>query len=168
VRVVRRYVPVALLVFVVYVVFSGSVSPYDIVIGAALAVAVSALTTRFLVSDGGKALSLRRLANLVKYALYYLTVAEFKAHSLVIRIILSRDMPVRPAIVRVPYRARNPYTIVGSANSITNTPGTVVVDLDTGRSVFYVHWIRAVGLDPETTYREILKVFEEGLSKVFE
>jgi multicomponent Na+:H+ antiporter subunit E len=168
VRTTRRYVPIALLVFIVYIVFSGSVSPYDIAIGVALAIAVSALTTRFLVSDGGKAMSFRRFANLVKYALYYLTVAEFKAHSLVIRIILSRDMPVRPAIVRVPYRARNPYTIVGSANSITNTPGTVVVDLDTGRSLFYVHWIYVIGLDPETTYREILKDFEEGLSKVFE
>jgi len=165
---VRRYVPVAVLVFVVYIVFSGSVSPYDIVIGAALAVAVSALTTKFLVLDESKALSLRRLINLVRYAFYYLTVAEFRAHSRVIRIILSRGMPVRPAIVRVPYRARSPYTIVGSANSITNTPGTVVVDLDTRRSLLYVHWIYAIALDPETTYREILKDFEKGLSRVFE
>jgi len=165
---VRRYVPVAVLVFVIYIVFSGSITPYDIVIGLALAIGVSALATKFLVSDGGKALSIRRFANLIRYALYYLTVAEFKAHSKVIRIILSRDVSVRPAIVRVPYRARNPYTIVGSANSITNTPGTVVVDLDTERSLFYVHWIYATALDPETTYREILKDFEEGLSKVFE
>jgi len=165
---VRRYVPIAVLVFVIYIVFSGSVAPYDIVIGVALAIAVSALATRYLVSDESKALSFRRFANLVRYAFYYLTIAEFKAHSKVIRIILSKDMPVRPAIVRVPYRARNSYTIVGSANSITNTPGTVVVDLDTERSLFYVHWIYAVALDPETTFREILKVFEERLSKVFE
>lgn len=164
----RRYIPVAILVFVVYVVFSGSVSPYDVVVGVAVAIGVSLMTSRYIVKDASKALSLKRFIHLVKYAFYYLTVAEFKAHLMVIKIILSRDMPVRPAIVRVPYRAKNEYTIVASANSITNTPGTVVVDIDTSRSLYYVHWIYAVGLDPETTYKNILEDFERGLAKVFE
>ena len=164
----RRCVPVALLVFTVYIVFSGSLSPYDLAIGSALAVAVSLATSRFLIKDESKALSLRRFIHLVGYAFYYLTVAEFKAHSKVIEIILSRDMPVRPAIVRVPYRAKSEYTVVASANSITNTPGTVVVDIDTEGSKYYVHWIYAVGLDAETTYREILEEFEKRLYKVFE
>ncbi len=164
----RRYVPVAVLVFAVYIVFSGSVSPYDLVIGALLAVGVSLAASRYLVRDPSKACSIGRFARLVWYALYYLTVAEFRAHRKVIGIILSRDMPVRPAIVRVPYRARGEYTVVASANSITNTPGTVVVDIDTDKSLFYVHWIYAEGLDPETAYENILKDFETRLSRVFE
>lgn len=167
-RKLRKYVPVALLVFAVYIVFSGSISPYDLFIGSLLAVIVSLVTSRYLVKEESKALSLRRLTHLMRYAFYYLTTAELRAHIKVIRIILSKDMPMRPAIVRVPYKARNEYTIVASANSITNTPGTVVVDIDTGKSQYYVHWIYAVGLDPETTYREILEEFEERLSKVFE
>ncbi len=164
----RRYIPVAFLVFVVYMAFSGSVSPYGIAIGVLLAIGVSLVTSRYLIKDESKALSFRRFAHLAWYALYYLTVEEFRAHRKVIGIILSRNMPVKPAIVRVPYRARSEYTIVASANSITNTPGTVVVDIDTKRSLYYVHWIYAVGLDPETTYENVLKSFESRLSKVFE
>ncbi len=164
----RKYVPVAILIFVVYIVFSGSLSPYDIVIGSLIAIAGSILASKYLIKDESKALSIRRFFNLVSYAFYYLTVAEFKAHWTVIRIILSKDMPVKPAIVRVPYKASNSYTIVASANSITNTPGTVVVDIEPQRSLYYVHWIYAVGLDPETTYKEILEPFERRLSKVFE
>lgn len=164
----RRYIPVAILVFIVYIVFSGSISLYDVIVGAVVAIGVSLLASRYVVEDSPKALSLKRFIHLVRYAFYYLTVAEFKAHLMVIKIILSREMSVRPAIVRVPYRARNEYTIVASANSITNTPGTVVVDIDTNKSQYYVHWIYAVGLDPETTYKNILEDFERGLSKVFE
>lgn len=164
----RRYVPVAFLVFVVYIVFSGSISPYDIVIGVALAIGVSLIASKYIVQDAKKALSLRRLLHLIAYALYYLTIAEFEAHKMVIKIILSKNMPIKPAIVRVPYRAKNAYTIVACANSITNTPGTVVIDIDTAKSQFYVHWIYSVGLDPRTAYEHILREFEERLSKVFE
>lgn len=164
----NRYVPIAVLVFVVYIAFSGGISPHDIIIGAMLAAGTSLVTSRYIIRDYSKALSLRRFIHLIAYALYYLTVAEFEAHRMVIKIILSKNMPVRPAIVRVPYKAKNEYTIVASANSITNTPGTVVVDIDTSKSQYYVHWIYAVGLDPETTYERILKEFERRLSKVFE
>lgn len=167
-RVLKKYVPVAILVFAVYIVFSGSISSYDIIIGAFLAVAVSLISSKYIVKDESKALSLRRFLHLVKYALYYLTIAEFKAHKMVIKIVLSREMPVKPAIVRVPYRSRNEYAVVASANSITNTPGTIVVDIDPEKSQFYVHWIYAAGLDPETTYIGVLEEFEKGLSKVFE
>jgi multicomponent Na+:H+ antiporter subunit E len=164
----RRYIPVAVLIFVVYTVFSGSLSPYDIVIGSLTAIAGSVLVSRYLIKDEAKALSIRRFLHLVGYAFYYLTVAECKAHLGVIKIILSRKMPVKPAIVRVPFRASNSYTIVASANSITNTPGTVVVEIEPQKSLYYVHWIYAVGLDPETTYKEILEPFEKRLTKVFE
>jgi len=168
VRTVRKYVPIAVLVFTVYIVFSGSTSLYDIVIGIALAVGASLMATKYIVQDSTKALSLRRFIHLVAYAFYYLTIAEFKAHLMVTRIILSKSMPVRPAIVRVPYRAQNEYTIVACANSITNTPGTVVVDIDTEKSQYYVHWIYAIGLEPEVTYENILKGFEKRLTRVFE
>jgi len=165
---VRKYIPIAVLVFTVYIVFSGSISPYDIAIGIALAIGTSLVVTKYVVQDSKKALSLRRFIHLIAYAFYYLTIAEFKAHLMVTRIILSKSMPVKPAIVRVPYRAKNEYTIVACANSITNTPGTVVVDIDTEKSQYYVHWIYAVGLEPEVTYENILKDFEKRLLKVFE
>ncbi|MCX8208053.1 MAG: Na+/H+ antiporter subunit E [Sulfolobales archaeon] len=164
----RKYVPVALLVLTAYIVFSGSVSPYDVVLGSLVAAGVSLITSKYVVRDASKAVSLRRFLHLVKYAFYYLTIAEFRAHRMVIGIILSKAMVVNPAIVRVPYRARNEYTIVACANSITNTPGTVVVDIDQEKSQYYVHWIYATGLDRETAYREILEEFEKRLAKVFE
>ncbi|MEM2080573.1 MAG: cation:proton antiporter, partial [Nitrososphaerota archaeon] len=85
-RTVRKYVPIAVLVFTVYIVFSGSTSLYDIVIGIALAVGASLMATKYIVQDSTKALSLRRFIHLVAYAFYYLTIAEFKAHLMVTRI----------------------------------------------------------------------------------
>jgi multicomponent Na+:H+ antiporter subunit E len=163
-----RAIPIIVLAYVVYIVFSGSVSTYDLVLGFIVALLSGYLTSNLLVSDVRKALNIRRFIWLIIYGIYYLTIAEFKAHSDVIRRILHPRMPINPGIVRTPYNVVNDYSIVAIANSITNTPGTVVVHLDEGKKIYYVHWIYVKAPDPKTTYDNIVKNFERYVKKIFE
>ncbi len=163
-----KMVPVAILTFIVYIVFSGSVSAYDLVLGLIVAVLSSYLTSELLISDAGKALSVKRFAWLLLYGIYYLTVAEFRAHFDVVKRILSPKMPINPGIVRAPYNVSNDYSVVTIANSITNTPGTVVVHLNEDSKVYYVHWIDVKSPDPKTTYENIVKDFEKYVKNIFE
>ncbi|MEM2755583.1 MAG: Na+/H+ antiporter subunit E, partial [Candidatus Methanomethylicia archaeon] len=76
--------------------------------------------------------------------------------------------PINPGIVRVPYYSESDYSMVTVANSITNTPGTVVVDFDEVRKVFYVHWIDVKSIDPRDTYSFIARTFEDYARRIFD
>ncbi len=163
-----RLIPVALATFIIYIVFTGSLTPYDIVTGIAVASLTAALFSHLLIENVSKSLNPIRLLWLIAYTLYYFTIIEMKAHLDVAKRVLHPRMPLNPGIVRVPYRVESEYAIVTVANSITNTPGTVVVDLDEEQKIFYVHWIDVKGLDPETTYKNISMTFEKYAKKIFD
>jgi multicomponent Na+:H+ antiporter subunit E len=47
--------------------------------------------------------------------------------------------PISPTLVRVPYKTKTDIGTVIYANSITLTPGTVTIDVDTREKTFLVH-----------------------------
>ncbi len=161
-------VAVGILVFITYIVFSGSISPYDIVAGIVTAIVVGAIFSGFTVKNPGKVFNPVRWVWTIVYALYYFFVAEVKAHLDVMYRILHPKTPVKPAIVKVPYSVETDYAITSIANSITNTPGTVVVDIDPEEKVYYVHWIYARALKPEETRKAISMTFEKFSRKIFD
>jgi multicomponent Na+:H+ antiporter subunit E len=77
-------------------------------------------------------------------------------------------MPIKPGIVRVPINSKSEYAITLIAISITNTPGTVVVDVDKERGILYVNWIYVISENPDVTYREIAEVFDRYALKIFD
>lgn len=156
----------AILTFIAYIVFSGSVSGYDLVTGAVIAAVTGILVSDILVTDTGKSLDVRRLGWLIAYALYYLTVAELKSHlSFAPKVLSGR---IKPGVVAVRTSLRTEYGMVTLANSITNTPGTATVDIDTEKQVLYVHWLW-VGAEEEEGIRErIAKPFERFIKHIFE
>ena len=156
-----------LMAFVVYVVFSGSTSVYDAITGIIISVIAGVLFSEILVTNVSKSLNPMRLGQLVRYAFYYFFVAEVLAHKDVIKRILDPKMPINPGIVRVPYQVSGDYAVVGVANSIINTPGTVVIDLDEEKKLYYVHWIDVTTQEPEKCRAAICESFEKYLSKVF-
>ncbi len=159
------------LAMLVYMVFSGSIGPYvnlyDIVTGIIVSAAAAALLSDTLVSDERKLRDPRRLLYLIVYAVYYLFVIEIRAHLGVMKLIL-RPGDARPGIVCVPYATRSDYATVMVANSITNTPGTVVVDLDEEEKCFYVHWIRVVSEEPGEARRLVSSVFERYAGRILD
>ncbi len=157
-----------LMAFAVYFIFSGSFSLYDILTGIIVSVIGGLLFSEILVKNASKSLDPLRLGRLIMYALYYFFVAEVQTHVDVIKRILNPKMPINPGIVRVPYRVSTDYGIVSVANSVTNTPGTVIVDIDEEKKFFYVHWIDVATQEPEKCRKAICETFEKYLSKVFD
>jgi multicomponent Na+:H+ antiporter subunit E len=166
-RVFRGFV-VFILAFTVYVVYTGSISGYDIVTGATVSAIIGALFSNIVIEKPLKVIDLRRWLYLLVYAALYFTYYEAKAHVDVTRRILHPKVPVNPAIIEAPYRVESDYAITTVANSITNTPGTVVVDVDTSKKTFYIHWISAKTLDPLEARREIFEAFEKHVKRIFE
>lgn len=164
---VRKAILPILMAFVVYIIFSGSISGYDIVTGVIISVVAGLLFSEILITKASKSLDPIRFGYLVKYAFYYFFVAEVSAHLDVIKRILNPKMPINPGIVRVPYEVTTDYAVVGVANSIINTPGTVVIDLDEEKKLYYVHWIDVTTQEPAKCRSAICESFERYLAKVF-
>lgn len=163
-----RTLVVALLTFTTYIVYTGSILTYDIVTGVFVAVVVGLLFSNLTVKSPGKLLSPTRWLALMIYALKYFFYYETVAHIDVMRRILHPRVPVNPAIVEAPFQANTDYAITMIANSITNTPGTVVVDVDENRKVFYIHWIDAKTLNPVEVRKFVFEDFERYARKVFD
>ncbi len=163
-----KALPLMLLSFIVYIVFTGSVRLYDIVTGVIVAAVIGLITANVVVSNPLKAYSISRLRWLIQYVFHYFLVSEVKAHLDVIKRALSPRMPINPGIVRVPYRVVSDYAEALVACSITNTPGTVVVDLDKDKRMFYVHWIDVKTVDPEKARLEISSLFEKYAKNIFD
>lgn len=163
-----RAVIASLLVFIVYIVYTGSITVYDIVTGIGAALVVGMLIGEKLVVNWRKVIDVRRWGLFIRYVIRYFFIDEVIAHWTVIKLGLSPSMPIKPAIVRVPIESKTEYAQTAVALSITNTPGTVVVDADRERGVFYVHWIYAADLTPTGAYRGIAEVFDKYAKKIFD
>lgn len=159
-----RFLPVTLLAFILYIIITGSATPYDIATGAVTAVIAGLLFGRYLVKNPKKALNPPRWVAMVAYFIKYITVIELKAHLDVIKRIISGE--TNPGIIKVPITVKDEYARFLVANSITNTPGTVTVYMD--EEYAYVNWIDVKTRDPDEARKEILEEFEKHAKRIFE
>lgn len=155
------------LLAIVYIVYTASYNWLEALLGFAVGLFAAYMFLSDMVTDVSK-LSLRRALWAIYYLLKYFTVVELKAHLGLVKIVLSRRPVYRPAIVKVPFNYSSKYTVVAVANSITNTPGTVVVDVDEDEKAYFVHWINAVAESREEARKAIVGDFEKELVNVFE
>ncbi len=163
----RIVIPI-LLAFLVYIVYTGALTLYDLITGIIAASIIGIIVGPRIIEKWEKTVDIRRWITLIIYAIRYALIDEIRAHLLVIRLGLSPSMPIRPAIVRIPLKSRSEYAQTLVAISITNTPGTVVVDADRDRGIFYVHWIYAKDLTVEGAYKEVAEVFDRYAKKIFD
>ncbi|ADM28698.1 cation antiporter [Ignisphaera aggregans DSM 17230] len=165
---IYRSIPIIILTFIVYIVFSGSISIFDLITGGIVSILVGIVFANITLSQPSKVFDVRRWIWAFLYAIYYFFVAEVKAHIDVIKRILHPQMPINPGIVKIPINVETDYALTAVANSITNTPGTVVVDVDKDKKYFYVHWIDVTTTDMEKAYKEISYSFEKYAKKIFD
>uniref|UniRef100_A0A7C2ZNT7 Cation:proton antiporter n=1 Tax=Ignisphaera aggregans TaxID=334771 RepID=A0A7C2ZNT7_9CREN len=166
-RLLKAIAP-SIFAFLIYIVYTGGIRLYDIATGVVVSIIVGIATAPLLVEDWRKSLSISRFVTLIKYVFRYFLIDEVKAHWTVIKMGLSPNVRIRPGIVRVPINSRSEYAITLVAISITNTPGTVTVDVDREKGVLYVNWIYVKSERPEDTYREIASVFDRYAKKIFD
>ena len=163
-----RCVAPIIMAFIVYLVYTGAARLYDVVTGIVSAVVVGSILGALAVTDWRKSLDPRRLGWFTLYTLKYFFVHEVRAHLSVLAACLGPKLKINPAIVRVPIRSRTGYGVTMVSIAITNTPGTVVVDLDEERGVLYVHWLTAYTFADSEAYQAIAEDFDKYAQRVFE
>ncbi|MEO3993207.1 MAG: Na+/H+ antiporter subunit E [Desulfurococcaceae archaeon TW002] len=157
----------AIVLSIIYLIYTGVFNTVEVLIAVLVGVVVAYILADDIVKDVSK-LSVVRFLKAVWYLLKYFTVIEAGAHWSVVKLIINPRARYSPAIVSVPYNLENEYSVVSVANSITNTPGTAVIDIDEKRKLYFVHWIDAPATDEETARNLISSKFEEYIKSIFE
>jgi multicomponent Na+:H+ antiporter subunit E len=101
------------------------------------------------------------------YLLYFgVFIQELvKANLNVMWVVFSPRINIKPGIVEIKTQLASPMGRLALANSITLTPGTLVVDMR-GDSLF-IHWINVTATDPVEATKEIAGRFEKYLKVVY-
>ena len=111
---------------------------------------------------------LRFSGRILWYYLLYVGVflqELLRANLNVARIVLSPRIDIKPGIVEIKTNLKSPMGRLVLANSITLTPGTLVVDIQ-GDSLF-IHWIDVTAHDMEEATRQIASRFEHYLTVIY-
>ncbi len=154
----------ALVLFGLWLLFTGTLDPQEVAVGALLAAAIALFTHRRFTTAGLQNLSPVRILCLLAY-LPYFTWQMIKANLDVAYRALHPRMPLNPGIVRVKTQMTSDIGKMAVANSITLTPGTLTLEVD--GDTLYIHWIDVKTTDPEEARRQIPGVFERCLKRVF-
>lgn len=126
----------ALVLFLFWLVVSGSLDPVDLILGAVLAVLLGHWAVRALWTGRAPFPSARQLGRLAVYLVTLLrTVVAAALH--VARLVLDRRLPVEPLTLTYRTGLRGELARVALANSLTLTPGTLTLDVD--GDVLHVH-----------------------------
>ncbi len=125
-------IAIAFVVFVVtWLLWSGIYQPLVLALGALSCLLVTLLAVRIGFFDKD-IYALHLGPRLPSYWLWLLKEI-FTANLQVARIVLSPTLPIRPTIVTIDASELPPVSQATLANAITLTPGTLVMDIDSGR-----------------------------------
>jgi len=150
--------------FVVWLGFTTSLDPQELITGLIVSFAVALLTAKYNNCCGMEILHPKRIFLIIKYFIVFMG-ALFKANIDVAKRVLSPSLPINPGIVEFETKLTSEFAKMILANSITLTPGTISVDMVDNR--YYIHWIDVTTEDPEEAHKEIAKDFEDILIKIF-
>ena len=104
----------------------------------------------------------------IAYYLMYLVVFFIelsKANLNVMRLVFSPRITIEPGIVEIKTRLKSPIGRLALANSITLTPGTLVVDIRDDS--LFIHWINISATDPVAATNAISARFEKYLEVIY-
>jgi multicomponent Na+:H+ antiporter subunit E len=88
-----------------------------------------------------------------------------KANLYVMLLVFSPRIRIRPAIVEIKTDLKSPMGRLALANTITLTPGTLVVDIKDDS--LFVHWINISTTDPVEATEAISGRFEKYLKVIY-
>ena len=159
------FLPLWLLLTVVWIAANSSLAPENLVTGALIAGVLAYLFAR----QSGVWQSLRVSPQRIWHFLVYtgaFIIEMAKANLNMLRYVWSPRITIKPGVVAVKTRLKSPIGRLALANSIALTPGSLVLELE-GDTLF-IHWLDVPTDDPEETRRLLAGPFEDHLEKVFE
>jgi len=153
-----------LTLMLIWVIANGTLAPDTLIAGVVITAAIALAFASF-----ARVYSVIRWSpKVIFYYLMYLGVflTELtKANLNVMRLVFSPRIEIEPGIVEIKTELKSPIGRLALANSITLTPGTLVVDIK-GDSLF-IHWINVSATDPVAATEEISARFEKYLKVIY-
>jgi multicomponent Na+:H+ antiporter subunit E len=158
----QRYLVAFAVTWLLWVLLTASSHPQELFAGVCVALLVTLLSApRLSILDGIK-LTPQAPLHLVRYLAYF-GRALVQSNLDVARRVLSPALPLSPAVIEVRTQLQSPLGKLVLANSITLTPGTLVVDVQGDRLL--VHWIDCPpGTDLAAATQAIAAEFEQHIS----
>jgi len=155
-------VQLTVILFVFWVLLSGSVELPGLITGLLLSLLVALLSRRILWGEGDEPFLSGK--QMVRFFVYvgYLVKEIVSANIHVAELVLDPRLPIDPMVVEHATPLQRPVSRVALANSITLTPGTLTIDVD--ESTFWVHCIArrfSEDIASHNLDRKIGRVFEE-------
>jgi multicomponent Na+:H+ antiporter subunit E len=84
----------------------------------------------------------QRILAFLKYVLLFAREL-WNANIAVVKLVLSRELRIKPGFISVPMTVRGDFEVTSYANSITLTPGTISVHIPDDRHAIVIHAIDA-------------------------
>lgn len=157
-----RYIITFLILFLLWILWSGRFDAFHLSLGAASCALVTFMSHNLLFKrkefTSGFAVEAVRFLKYLPWLLYQILLANIHVAYLA----LSPRMPIDPGIIKFKTRLKDDISLAVFANSITLTPGTITADIRDGQ--YYVHALsRKVAEDLMTGEMEnkVAHVFEE-------
>lgn len=148
----------------VWVAISSSLAVESVVAGALISALLSYVFARRFPVWSGIRFSPSRLYHFIHYTFTF--IAELvRANLNMMRYVYARRISVSPGIVRVKTRLQSPIGRLALANSISLTPGSLVLDMD--EHGLTIHCLDIQALDREKASEAIAGPFEPHLEKAF-
>lgn len=104
---------------------------------------------------------------IVNYLMYLVVFMSelVKANLNVMQLVFSPSIDIKPGIVEIKTELKSPIGRLALANSITLTPGTLVVDIK--EDSLFIHWINIGATDPVAASEAISSRFEKYLKVIY-
>ena len=147
-----QFVNLWLTLMLIWVIANGTLAPDTLVAGVVISAAIALAFAVFSRVYG----VIRWSPKVILYYLMYLVVFLIeltRANLNVMRLVFSPRIEIEPGIVEVKTGLKSSIGRLALANSITLTPGTLVVDIK--EDTLYVHWINVTAIDPVAATDEI-------------
>jgi len=126
--------------FLVWVALTSIRDIQEVVAGLLVAVLVSILAGKFLITSEKSEHIVKRIISSIKYIFkFFWEMAKANLH--VAYIVIHPSLPIKPGIVKIKTNLTKDSAITVLTNSITLTPGTLTVDVNPETKDLYIHWI---------------------------
>ena len=159
-----QFINLWLTLMLIWVIANGTLARDTLIAGVVISAAIALAFASF-----ARVYSVIRWSpRVIFYYLLYLGVFLFeltRANLNVMRLVFSPRIEIEPGIVEIKTKLKSPIGRLALANSITLTPGTLVVDIKDDS--LFIHWINVSATDPVGATEEISARFEKYLKVVY-
>jgi len=159
-----QFINLWMTLFIIWLFANGSLEQEIVITGAVISAFIALVFAAF-----ARVYSVVRWSPkvLLYYLIYFVVffIELVKANLYVMRLVFAPRIDISPGIVEIKTELKSPMGRLALANSITLTPGTLVVDIK--QDSIFVHWINVDTTDPVAATEAISARFERYLKVVY-